>query len=57
MVPVLFSEPDRMGGDQIFIDTIKNNGVIVAQVGTTQTNRERSTKRRGEDRRPYTLSI
>ena len=39
MIPVLFSEPDRLGGDQILIDTIKNNGVIVAQVGTTQTNR------------------
>jgi CHASE2 domain-containing sensor protein len=39
MVPVLFSEPDRLGGDQILIDTIKNNGVIVAQVGTTQTNK------------------
>ena len=39
VLPILFSEPDRMGGDQALIDALQNNGVIIAQVGTTQTNR------------------
>ena len=39
VLPVLFSEEDRLGGDQALIDALKNNGVIIAQVGTTQTNR------------------
>ena len=39
VLPILFSEPDRLGGDQQLADSIKNNGVIIAQVGTTQTNR------------------
>ena len=39
VLPILFSEADRMGGDQALIDALQNNGVIIAQVGTTQTNR------------------
>jgi len=39
VLPILFSEPDRMGGDQALTDALQNNGVIIAQVGTTQTNR------------------
>ena len=39
VLPVLFSEEDRLGGDQALIDALKNNGVVIAQVGTTQTNR------------------
>jgi len=39
VLPILFSENDRMGGDDLFISQLIDNGVIVAQVGTTQTNR------------------
>ena len=39
VLPILFSEEDRLGGDQALIDALENNGVIIAQVGTTQTNR------------------
>jgi len=39
VLPILFSEPDRMGGDQALTDALQNNGVIIAQVGTTQTNK------------------
>ena len=39
VVPILFSEPDRMGGDQTFAQTINQMGVVIAQVGTTQTNK------------------
>jgi adenylate cyclase len=39
VLPILFSEEDRFGGDEIFADTIKNNFVVIAQVGTTQTNK------------------
>jgi adenylate cyclase len=39
VLPILFSEPDRLGGDDALISQLMNNGVIVAQVGTTQTNR------------------
>ena len=39
VLPILFSEPDRLGGDQALADAMKNNGVIIAQVGTTQANR------------------
>ena len=39
VVPILFSEEDRLGGDEILADTIAGNGIVIAQVGTTQTNR------------------
>ena len=39
VLPILFSEQDRLGGDQALLEAIKNNGVIIAQVGTTQTNK------------------
>ena len=39
VLPILFSEKDRLGGDQALLEAIKNNGVIIAQVGTTQTNK------------------
>ena len=39
VLPILFSEPDRLGGDEGFIQALTNNGVVLAQVGTTQTNR------------------
>jgi adenylate cyclase len=39
VLPILFSEADRLGGDDALAEAIHNNGVIIAQVGTTQTNR------------------
>ncbi len=39
VMPILFSEYDRMGGDETFINTINQMGVVVAQVGTTQINK------------------
>jgi len=39
VMPILFSEYDRMGGDEAFINTIHQMGVVIAQVGTTQINK------------------
>jgi len=39
VMPILFSEYDRMGGDEAFINTINQMGVVIAQVGTTQINK------------------
>jgi len=39
VIPILFSEYDRLGGDETFINTIHQNGVVIAQTGTNQTNR------------------
>ena len=39
VVPILFSEYDRLGGDEDFINTIHQNGVVIAQTGTNQTNK------------------
>jgi len=39
VLPILFSEQDRLGGDEALIAQLMNNGVIIAQVGTTQTNK------------------
>ena len=39
VMPILFSEYDRMGGDEAFVNTIYQMGVVVAQVGTTQINK------------------
>ena len=39
VMPILFSEPDSHGKDMEFIQNIAGNGVIIAQVGTTQTNK------------------
>ena len=39
VMPILFSEPDSHGKDMTFIENIAGNGVIIAQVGTTQTNK------------------
>lgn len=39
VLPILFSEQDRLGGDDVLVSTLQNNGVVVAQVGTTQTNK------------------
>jgi adenylate cyclase len=39
ILPILFSESDRLGGDEALAGAMKDNGVVIAQVGTTQTNR------------------
>ena len=39
VLPMVFSEEDRLGGDMPFIETIAGNGVDIAQVGSTQVNR------------------
>ena len=39
VLPILFSEEDRLGGDDALIAQLMNNGVVVGQVGTTQTNK------------------
>jgi adenylate cyclase len=39
IMPILFAEEDRAGKDDILANTLRHNGVIIAQVGTTQTNK------------------
>ena len=44
MMPILFSEPDRLGGDEVFAQSLQGMGVVIAQVGTTQTNKHTVTR-------------
>ena len=39
VLPILFSEDDRLGGDEDLAYTIKDNGVVIAQVGSNQVNK------------------
>ena len=39
ILPILFSEDDRDGQDMALAQALVQNGVIIAQVGTTQTNK------------------
>ena len=39
VIPILFSEPDRLGGDQILAEALADNGVVIAQTGTTSVNK------------------
>ena len=39
VIPILFSEPDRLGGDQVLAESLVDNGVVIAQTGTTSVNR------------------
>jgi len=39
VLPILFSEEDRLGGDIALAESLVGNGVVIAQVGTTQTNK------------------
>ena len=39
IMPILFSEEDRAGKDDVLAQTLQGNGVIIAQTGTTQTNK------------------
>ena len=35
VMPMLFSEPDRLGGDMALAEALVDNGVVIAQTGTT----------------------
>ena len=39
MIPILFSEEDRLGGDDELAKALKDNGIVIAQVGTSQIDR------------------
>ena len=39
ILPILFAEEDRAGQDMALAQALVENGVIIAQVGTTQTNK------------------
>jgi len=39
VLPILFSETDRLGGDDVLSQTITQNGVVLSQTGTAQTNK------------------
>jgi len=39
VLPILFSEEDRLGGDWDLAQALVQNGIVIAQTGTTQTNR------------------
>ena len=39
ILPILFAEEDRAGMDAVLAQTLQNNGVIIAQTGTIQTNK------------------
>ena len=39
VLPILFSEEDRLGGDMDLAQALVQNGIVIAQTGTAQTNR------------------
>jgi adenylate cyclase len=39
VLPILFSEEDRLGGDMDLAEALVQNGIVIAQAGTTQANR------------------
>jgi len=39
LLPILFSEDDRAGQDMALAQALVGNGVVIGQVGTTQTNK------------------
>ena len=39
VLPILFSEEDRLGGDMDLAQALVQNGIVIALAGTTQTNR------------------
>ena len=39
ILPILFSEQDRLEGDMDLAQAIAGNGVVIAQTGTSQTNK------------------
>jgi adenylate cyclase len=57
MLNVMFSEPDRAGGDSALATALNNNGVIIAQTATVQKKKPDAVRRGvstlGEDPSPY----
>ena len=39
VMPIIMSEPDRLGGDIALAEALAGNGVVIAQTGTTQADR------------------
>jgi adenylate cyclase len=39
VLPILFAEEDRLGGDMDLAQALVGNGIVIGQVGTTQANR------------------
>ena len=39
VMPILFSEEDRLGGDMDLAQALVQNGIVIAQAGTTQANK------------------
>ena len=39
VMPILFSEYDRLGGDEPLVNMMYENGVVIAQTGTNQINK------------------
>ena len=39
VMPIIMSEPDRLGGDIVLAEALAGNGVVIAQTGTTQADR------------------
>ena len=60
VMPILFSEKDRAGGDKNLTDTIKDNGVIIAQTPTSQNKKPDAVRRGfssiGADPMPWTYT-
>ena len=44
VIPILFSEDDRLGGDQAFVESIAGNGIVIAQVGSLKVNKNAVTR-------------
>ena len=60
VMPILFSEKDRAGGDRNLTDTIKDNGIILSQTPTTQDRKPDAVRRGfssvGNDPLPWTYT-
>ena len=60
VMPILFSEKDRAGGDKNLSDTIKDNGIIISQTPTTQDRKPDAVRRGfssvGNDPLPWTYT-
>ena len=60
VMPILFSEKDRAGGDRNLSDTIKDNGIIISQTPTTQDRKPDAVRRGfssvGNDPLPWTYT-
>ena len=39
VMPIIMSEPDRLGGDMDLAEALAGNGVVIAQTGSTQADR------------------